>query len=183
VQILTDFRVNQLTLDGNTVTGVEGRHADGTESFLTAPNVILASGDFSASEELKRRYAHEAISKVAAVNPTSTGDGISMGVSIGGCVLNGDLEGDPVLRLAVPKRSLLTSLPPIVPATAALRAILRILPAPVMDRLSSARATVFVPLSSALFDEGAVLVNRRGERFMSERSGHWEAIVEQPGTF
>lgn len=181
VQILTDFRVNQLTLDGNTVTGVEGRHADGTESFLTAPNVILASGDFSASEELKRRYAHEAISKVAAVNPTSTGDGISMGVSIGGCVLNGDLEGDPVLRLAVPKRSLLTSLPPIVPATAALRAILRILPAPVMDRLSSARATVFVPLSSALFDEGAVLVNRRGERFMSERSGHWEAIVEQPG--
>jgi fumarate reductase flavoprotein subunit len=182
VTIVTGCRVDSLSYapDGS-ISGITGRFDNGGTLHIDTPNVILAGGDFSANEQMKRAYTREQVCRVDPINPASTGDGICLGLTAGGRVLNGDLEADAKLWLPYPKHRILPAVPAMLPITATMRSILGVLPKAIVDFLGAAVATGFITLSPNLFAEGALLVNRRGERFMIETGAKWETIADQPG--
>ena len=184
VAIVTGCRVNSLSYnEDGSIGGATSSLTDGRTLHVEAPNVILAGGDLSANEQLKRKHTREDLSHVDAINSASTGDGIDLGMAAGGRTLNGDLE--PPARLWLPFRppAIMHSIPAILPITVAMRSALNVLPKTLTDLLGAAVATHFITLSPKAFTEGAVLVNGEGKRFMTETSGKWEAIAAQPGQY
>ncbi|KAL7531486.1 hypothetical protein ACHAXR_005392, partial [Thalassiosira sp. AJA248-18] len=91
VQILVDTRVTQLKRDDDgAVAGVEAvtMTKDGKEKTmtLTSPNVILATGGFASDRShgsYLEKYRPELMKMPATAGEFSTGDGITLGASVG----------------------------------------------------------------------------------------------------
>jgi len=181
VRILTEARARCLVTQDGRVTGVEFDSPGASGLVITATGgVILAAGDYAASEDLKRERIGEAVAVTQATNVTSTGDGIRMGLQLGGRILNGERYSGG-LRFVPPARpAWVTRLPParwlMRPAGFALRHM----PSALLRKfLMGFLTTVLVP-SVKLFQSGAILINSRGERFGEERQKMVEALAYQP---
>ncbi|NHI11792.1 fumarate reductase flavoprotein subunit [Streptomyces sp. KO7888] len=83
--------------------------------YFERRGVVLTTGDYSASTELKAKHVGEDAARIPPVNPASTGDGFHLGEEAGGYTLQMDrlYEG---LRFAPSKRPDLIKLLPTVPA-------------------------------------------------------------------
>ena len=102
-EIRTGVRVTGLVRTEGRVQGVEVESAEGARSTLTAKGgVILATGDFSSSPEMKARFIRPEAGPVAAINPLCTGDGHTMGAEAGGDLVNMDITDGPQLRFPPP---------------------------------------------------------------------------------
>lgn len=176
-------RAESLIRRDGRIVGVRASLADGTRhEFLAKGGVILAGGDFSASVELKARYASEAVAHVDAVNPTSTGDGIRMAVDCGAVVLNGDHMRGPGMRFVPPPRAgWLQRLPPVKPVTRLMRWGFEHLPQRLLRPVLMRFLTTSLAPSHGLFREGAILVDRDGLRFTDETQARdpLSAVVAQ----
>jgi len=156
------------------VTGVNG--------FKARKAVILATGDFTNSPELKARFMGPQEAKVEGVNVTATGDGQKMAEALGARVVNGDLALGPELRFVAPARETLARRLPPWPALAAfMEWSLEHLPAAILRPFVMQFLTTALAPSAALFDAGALLVNRNGERFGDERDRPAWRLPDQPG--
>jgi len=181
VRILTSTRALRLVHDAGRVVGVEVERTNGVAETLHGPRgVILAAGDYAADPEMKLRYISEAAARTNPINPTSTGDGIRLGLSAGGRIINGDLFGGGIRFSPPPKPSWVTRLPPspwiMRPASFLLQhAPLSLVRMFIMGFLT----TVLVP-ALELFDEGAILVNADGERFADEKKRMLFELADQP---
>ena len=176
VEIRTGARVTALMQEGGRVNGV----VCGGKPFA-AKSVVLAAGDFTSDPELKAQYMGPREAKVDGVNITATGDGQKLAVALGARVLNGDLALGPELRFIPPQQSnLLLRLPPW-PALASLMAwSLEHMPSSVLRPFIMSFVTTALAPSPALFDAGALLVNKDGARFVDERDQPAFAVAEQP---
>jgi fumarate reductase flavoprotein subunit len=74
VDIRLATRATRFLRDGDRVVGATCECPDGTTADFTAGAVVLASGDYAASEELKARFISDAVARVDAMNPTATGE-------------------------------------------------------------------------------------------------------------
>jgi len=91
VRILMDTRVTSLKRDDNgTVVGVEvvttAKDGENKTMSLTAPNVILATGGFASDRSrgsYLEKYRPELMRMPATAGEFSTGDGITLGTSVG----------------------------------------------------------------------------------------------------
>jgi len=182
VRILTEACARELVTEDGRVTGVIFDRPDEVGLRIAAARgVILAAGDFAASEQMKRERISEAVAVTRATNPTSTGDGIRMGLALGGRVLNGDRYSGGLRFVPPPHPSWVTRLPPSRWLMRPAGWVLRHMPSVLLRRfLMGFLTTVLVP-STKLFQSGAILVNARGERFAEERQKMVEALVCQPG--
>ncbi|RYE40661.1 MAG: FAD-dependent oxidoreductase [Hyphomicrobiales bacterium] len=105
VRVLLNTAVERINHIDGSVTGVEARTRDGREVRARARRaVVLTTGDFSASAEMKRTYLGDRYAGFLPVNPAATGDAQRMAAQMGGEVINGDLIDLPTLRLAPPGR-------------------------------------------------------------------------------
>lgn len=180
--ILVSTRAIELIQDQDGVTGVQVEHHGETLTLRAKGGVILAAGDFSSSNELKKNYINDLAALVPGINRASTGDGIRMGVDAGGHVINADLALGPELRFAVPeKKLLLQRIPPNRLVTFAMRTAIRWMPDAIMRPFIMQFATVYLAPSARLFDEGAILINDNGERFTDEREKPWLVLPSQSG--
>ncbi len=169
--VRTGTEAVSLIRDGAAVKGVLARLPDGSlHEFIAENGVVLAGGDFSASPELKARYASELVANVGAVNETATGDGIRFGVDAGGEVVNGDYVRGPILRFVPPpRRSFIFRLPPYRVVTRTMRwAFDHVPPALLRPFLMSFLTTALAPERN-LYRQGTILVDLDGERFADER--------------
>jgi succinate dehydrogenase/fumarate reductase flavoprotein subunit len=159
-----------LIADRNGVRAVKARLANGTEhEFIAHSGVVLAAGDFSASSDMKARFASELVAACDAVNVTSTGDGIRMGLDQGGVVINGDLVRGPTLRFVPPpRRSLSHSIPPYRWVTRLMRWGFETLPPALLRPLLMRFMTTALAPERDLFNQGAILVDLDGLRFSDE---------------
>jgi hypothetical protein len=167
--------------DAGRVIGVTAE-AGGSELEIAARRgIVLAAGDFTSGTAFKARYMGEQAAKVEAVNPTATGDGRALALELGARVLNGDLALGPELRFVPPSReTLLRRLPPW-PALASFMAFaLEHLPQALLRPFVMSFVTTALAPSPALFEAGAILVNRRGERFCDELDRPAFALPDQP---
>lgn len=179
VTIRLNSRVTGLAVEDGRVVGVECDGPSGAFTTFGAGGVILAAGDFSSSQELKHAYMDDVASTVPGINPTSTGDGIRLGITAGGHVVNSDLALGPELRFAVPEKKLLVQrIPPSRLVTRTMQLAVDYLPDRVIRPVIMRFATSYLAPTPRLFHDGAILVNKAGERFTDECRTPW---LDLPG--
>jgi succinate dehydrogenase/fumarate reductase flavoprotein subunit len=182
VEIRLRTRVTGLTREGDRVAGVEALGRQGPQTLRAKGGVVLAAGDFTAGTELKARFMGEREAKVEAVNSTATGDGQILALDCGARILNGDLALGPEIRFIAPERSSLARrLPPWTVLADFMAWSLDHLPQKLLRPFVMSFITTALAPSPDLFREGAILVNRRGERFADELEAPAFALAEQDG--
>lgn len=170
VDIRVHTRVNRLVTDAQRVIGVEATDAGRTvRTFRARGGVVLASGDYSGDRELKTEFASEDMGEVDAVNVTNTGDGHHMARELGAVVLNGDIISGPIMRFIPPTRpNWLRELPPWRPLARLMAWCYERLPPSLLRPFLMSFLTTALGASPNLFKNGAILVNRSGERYTDE---------------
>jgi succinate dehydrogenase/fumarate reductase flavoprotein subunit len=182
VEIRVSARASELVLEGGRVGAVDCVTPNGPHRFHARGGVVLASGDFTNDPELKNRYMGAQEAKASGVNPTATGDGQKLAVKLGGRILNGDLALGPELRFVPPSRAnLLQQLPPWPWLAEFMAWSLDHLPGALLRPIIMSFVTTALAPSPNLFEAGALLVNRRGERFVDERDNPALVLPDQPG--
>ncbi len=181
VDIRCDRRGTELVVEGNRVLGLDCSTPDGRiERYLARGGVVLTTGDFSASAELKARFGSAAVAKISPINPTNTGDGHLMAMKIGARVLNGNVVNAGIRFVPPPRKKLVQLLPPWTPVTACMEFALENLPAWMIRPFIMSFLTTVLGLTDKLFDQGAMLVNKQGERFCDEFAKPVYKLAEQP---
>jgi len=179
--IRTGTRVVSLACENNRVCGVECETSDG-KSIYRAGAVVLAAGDFTSDPALKALYMGPREANVDGVNVTATGDGQKLALALGARILNGDLALGPELRFIPPQRqNILLKLPPWPLLASVMAWSLDRLPSFLLRPFVMSFVTTALAPSPSLFEAGALLVNKNGERFTDELAKPAYDVAEQAG--
>ncbi len=188
VSILLGTEAFKLVVRNGRVAGVDTRDLGTGKilSFHAQEGVVLATGDYSASSELKTKYGNPDLADVDPVNPLSTGDGHKMAIEIGADVKNMDViatsfdtRGAEMRFVPPPKNWLVDLLPDSSPFVKLLGKAFPKLPRRLRMEIIKIGLTVHSAPSPRLFHEGAILVNKEGKRFTDETAGHAMDIAKQ----
>lgn len=174
VDIRVGTPVESLVTDS--ASKVVGVRAGGT---LSARAVVLATGDYSASRELKKRWISEQTSKIPPVNPANTGDGFTMALGLGAEVRNEWRLIEDLRFAPPPARDLIKQLPTGPWATRAMRATIEHLPPSVFGWFARRALTSWIAPSRELYTKGAILVSSDGKRFADEQANIARALADQ----
>ena len=180
VRTLLSTSANDLIMKDGRVIGVKAKTQDGRVlDILAHRGVILATGDYSGSRDMKMKYISKQAANTDAVNPQSTGDGHLMALKVGAQLVNADLDLGQV-RLVAPQRTWIESIPPTKFVTRAMRITLTHLPQFVARLIFSTVLTQHLAPSHRLYEEGAIIINQEGDRFVNELNIPPYAISSQP---
>ena len=117
-----------------------------------------------------------------AINPANSGDGHALAMALGAKMLNGHVFNGPEIRFPPPARpSVLDRLGSGRAVGTLVRLALAHLPRQLLRPLMAMYLTAAMAPSPRLFEEGAILVNRDGQRFTDERDDPAPTIPAQPG--
>jgi fumarate reductase flavoprotein subunit len=167
--------------DQGRVVGVDCTTASGPRRFRARGGVVLAAGDFTSDPELKAKFMGPQEAKIDGVNVTATGDGQKLAVKLGARIINGDLALGPELRFVPPPgRNMLLMLPPWRLLANVMAWSLEHMPSALLRPFVMSFVTTALAPSLDLFAEGALLINKRGERFTDERDKPAFALPDQP---
>jgi succinate dehydrogenase/fumarate reductase flavoprotein subunit len=166
VDIRLGAEVADVVIDKERAAGVKAM-IDGQSTIVRGGAIVLASGDFSAGRELKSEGRPE-LAEVNAINPSNTGDGHLMARRVGGVVRNAEIMYAQLRFVAPPSTSLVLRLPPWKALTALMKAGMRWAPPALLRPFILSFVTTYLAPEPSLFREGAILVNKRGERFTDE---------------
>ena len=179
VEIVADTRVTGLVVEGEAVVGAAC--SDGRQ-FRARRGVVLAMGDFTNDPELKARYMGAQQAKVEGVNATATGDGQKLALPLGARIVNGDLALGPEIRFIPPARTtLVRRLPPWPALARSMEWAMGHVPQALLRPFIMSFLTTALAPSPKLFEAGAILVNRDGQRFCDELDAPALALPDQPG--
>jgi succinate dehydrogenase/fumarate reductase flavoprotein subunit len=183
VEIRVRAKVVELVFEADHVRGVLVEQEGGATRRIDARGgVILAAGDFTNSPELKARFMGPQEAKVAAVNAGATGDGQRMAERCGAQIVNGDLALGPEIRFIAPaKENFVRRLPPWRSLAAVMQWSMKHVPNAILRPFLMKFLTTALAPALALFDDGALLVNARGERFCDEHDRPAYSLPDQPG--
>ncbi len=182
--VLCDCAVERLRCEDGRVAGVEVTHGGQNRAFRARRGVVLAAGDYASGTDLIRRYKGDAFEAVEGINPHATGDGHRLVEQAGGSLLNMDITYGPELRFVAPsRRPFQQVLPTGRWAGRFMGAVARRLPRAVMSAMVKRLLVTWQHPEDALFGDGAILVNCRGERFTNEQNcpEREVAVARQPG--
>ncbi len=139
------------------------------ERFRASRGVILASGDYSSSVEVKRQFLSADVAEIEGINEHSTGDGYRLGVSVGAGALNMDQVYGPELRFVPNLKGTFRDRFPSHPLLGRMMALaLDILPRGVLARFATELLVSWQHPEDAIFNKGAILINSLGQRFTDE---------------
>ena len=140
------------------------------EEFL-AESVILAGGDYANNSELIAEYKGEHFRNIEGINPYATGEGHCLAREVNAKLLNMDVTYGPELRFVPsPGRPFQQLLPSSGWKARMLGQIARNVPDWLLRRYVKRLLVTWQHPESALFDDGAILINREGRRFVNERA-------------
>jgi len=182
VRILVNTRTLDFVVESGRVVGVTARGPEGQLHRIVARHgVVLATGDYSGAEDLKRSLASEAVAPVEPVNATATGDGHRMALAIGARIVNGDIVRGPIMRFIPPaRRNLVQCLPPARFIASSIAWAMQHLPQKLLRPFLMSFLTTALGPSPDLLREGGILVNRLGRRFTDELDAPAAAVARQP---
>jgi succinate dehydrogenase/fumarate reductase flavoprotein subunit len=182
VDIRTGAAVTGLVRGHGRVVGVDVDLSGAPARFVARGGVVLAAGDFTNSPQFKGRFMGPQEAKIEGVNPTATGDGQRLAEALGARIVNGDLALGPEIRFIAPAReTFVRRLPPWRWLAVSMKWSLDWLPSALLRPFMMKFLTTALAPSLALFEAGAVLVNRRGERFANELEKPAWHLADQPG--
>ncbi len=182
--IQTGVCVDALIRERERVVGVEATTDANACEFRATRGVVLAGGDYANSPEIIARHKGPDFSAIEGINPNADGRGHRLAESVGARMVNMDVTYGPELRFVPPPGKVFEQLLPS--GGLGVRILGRLLPLVpkflIAARIKRLLVTWQHP-EDALFDDGAILVNNRGERFCNERE--WPAreiaVANQPG--
>lgn len=183
-QAQTGAEVTELLVENGRVTGVVASVNNQPVTFHARKGVILAAGDYTNSPEIIARFKGERFREIEGINPHSTGSGHLLAEDAGAKLVNMDVTYGPEIRfIAPPGRTFQQLLPVHGPLARLMGVVAPRLPAVVMNALIRRLLVTWQHPENALFDDGAILVNSRGERFCVETAPLEReiAIANQPG--
>jgi len=178
-QIICNANVRELVVESGRVMGVVAEVVDERKTFRARRGIVLAAGDYANSPELIAAHKGRQFEAIEGVNPAATGDGHRLAESVGARLVNMDLANGPQIRfVAPPRRSVLDRLPVRLSA-----AVFPFVPRPLLHGLIKRVLVIWQRPENALFADGAILVNARGERFCDEAAtpAREVALARQPG--
>ena len=179
VVIRAGTRAVSLVIESDRVSGADCETPDGRKRYR-ATAVVLAAGDFTSDPELKAQYMGPREAKVDGVNISATGDGQKLALALGARVLNGDLALGPELRFIPPqKQNILLKLPPWPLLAGFMAWSLDRMPSFLLRPFVMSFVTTALAPSPSLFEAGALLVNKNGERFADELAKPAYDVAEQ----
>lgn len=183
VDIRLSMTARSFITEEGRVVGVQAQDQHGREhSFRARRGVVLTTGDYSGSQEFKKRFASPIAADCGAVNVTNTGDGHAMAIALGARVVNGDVVHGPIMRFVPPKSSsLLARIPPMTWVGRIATFALAHVPHNVLRPLLMSFVTTALGPDPGLYRAGAILVNAQGHRFTDELEKPGHALVGQPG--
>ena len=181
VLIQTGARVTGLKRDEDRITGIAYEANGAPVDLLARRGVVLAAGDYSSGRELKQRFAGDEVAGVEGINPDSTGDGHQLGLKVGAQMAMGQVVLGPEIRfVAPPEKKLLDILPPLKPVAQLVKLSMDLLPSWILRPFLMMFVTTHLAPTHKLFEEGAVLVNKLGQRFSDEMKEPQSAVPYQP---
>ena len=181
VNIRCDTRATALVVEQGRVVGIDCATPHGPHRFRARGGVVLAAGDFTSDPELKARFMGPQQAKIDGVNVTATGDGQKLALSLGARIINGDLALGPELRFVPPQRqNMLLNLPPWRILANLMAWSLDHMPSALLRPFVMSFVTTALAPSLTLFADGAILINKRGERFADELGEPAFAVPDQP---
>ena len=182
--LLSNASVETLLRDGDRVVGVRAAVDGKTREFHARRGVILAAGDYANNREMIAKHKGEKYREIEGINPFATGDGHKLAAAVGAQLINMDVTYGPELRF-VPssKRPFQQWLPASGIAARVMGAIAPRLPDWIMRSMIKRLLVTWQHPENALFDDGAILLNRNGERFVDETAypDREIALARQPG--
>jgi len=183
-RIQCNAAVDELLIRGGQVIGVAAKVDQGRCEFLAQRGVILAAGDYANSAELITQYKGERFAAIEGINPHAAGDGHRLALSAGARLMNMDVTYGPEIRFVAPtQKGFVQLLPSGGPLAWLMGRLLPVIPRAVINRMIKRLLVTWQHPENALFDDGAILLNQRGERFCDETV--WPdreiAIARQPG--
>ena len=175
--------VNGLLRRSSVVAGVEAT-IDGEPVELWATRgVILAAGDYANHAATISEHKGSRFGAIEGINPFALGAGHRLAKSVGAELKNMDVTYGPELRF-VPnsRRPFQQWLPTRGVSAGVVGAIARRLPGWAMRRFIKRLLVTWQHPETAMFDDGAILLNQDGERFVDETC--WPereiAVADQP---
>jgi fumarate reductase flavoprotein subunit len=180
-EIRTGVRVVGLVQAEGRVQGVEiESEGDSRTTLVARRGVVLATGDFSSSAEMKAKFIRPEAGGVTAINPLSTGDGHRMGAAAGGDLVNMDITDGPQLRFAPPPRPSLLRRLPDRPSLWRLYALAgNALPRGVIRFFAKQMLTAWMAPAVG-FLQAVLLANRDGRRVEDRGDGLAYAVAGEP---
>ncbi|MCA9213594.1 MAG: FAD-dependent oxidoreductase [Planctomycetales bacterium] len=155
--------------EGGAVAGVVASIAGIETEVLAKCGTILAAGDYANSPDTIARFKGERYRDIEGINPHADGDGHRLAADAGAKLVNMDITYGPELRFVPPKGATFQQLLPARGVLAQLMAaVVPMLPAFVMNAMIRRLLVTWQHPEDALFDDGAVLINREGNRFCDE---------------
>jgi succinate dehydrogenase/fumarate reductase flavoprotein subunit len=180
VTIRCHVAAQSLVLESGRVAGVVAHRAAVGDLRVASRATVLATGDFSSSPELLARYVSEQAARLPGINPTSTGDGHAMAVGIGAAMCR-QANIYSSLRFVSGKRMKLINGLPTAPLFAKiLRLGFENLPAWIVRPILMTFLTSILQPEPRLYYAGAILINRRGQRFGDETQPLVYELPKQP---
>lgn len=169
VKIMLGLKAEELLLEDNRVGGVRGKSIDGNEFNIKSKAVIIATGNYSSNYELKSIALGEQVAKIEGINPKATGDGILLGMKIGADIKNMDVMiWCPEIRFIQYKGELLPKFLAKGELPKFINLLLKILPKSILTGYIVKLASIHTAPSLKIFEEGAILINKNGKRFVDE---------------
>ena len=181
VTIVCGARATALVSENGRVAAIDCETADGARRFRARGGIVLATGDFTSDPELKAQFMGPQEAKIDGVNVTATGDGQKLALPLGARIVNGDLALGPELRFVPPqRRNILLSLPPWRVLANLMAWSLEYMPSVLLRPFVMSFVTTALAPSPDLFAEGAILINKLGQRFTDELDRPAYALPDQP---
>lgn len=169
-RIQCDAAVSRLLREDSRVTGVEAAVKGEPHTFHATRGVVLAAGDYANSADLIARHKGRRFAAIEGINPHAGGDGHRLAEAAGARLLNMDVTYGPELRFVPPPGRTFHQLLPAGGIGARLMgSLLPLVPKFVMTAMIKRLLVTWQHPENALFDDGAILLNRNGERFCNER--------------
>lgn len=184
VKILTDMRARHLVRDerGRIIgVGAQTSDADDTIRVRARKAVILATGYFHADPELRKQYISAQADNVDSIEPNQTGDGHRMAMEAGAQLVNMGVDSAPEFRfVTTPGRALSARLPTHPAFAKAMRFGATWMPKPLFLQIVKSVLTSYTAPTRKLFQEGAILLNADGKRFVNELTDFEYVVAAQP---
>jgi len=150
---------------------------------LAKRGVVLAAGDYANCPDTIARFKGDRYASIEGINPDADGDGHRLAEAAGAQLLNMDVTYGPELRFVPPPGKTFQQLLPTSGLGARVMGhLLPFVPKFLMNAMIRRLLVTWQHPENSLFDDGAILINRDGQRFCDETQ--WPdreiAVAAQP---
>ena len=184
-QIRCDAVVNQLIASSGRMTGAKATITGQKVELHARRGIVLAAGDYANSATLIARYKGDEFASIEGINPHAQGDGHMLASQAGAQLVNMDVTYGPELRF-IPPPAGAGGFTQLLPSSGFMAAVmgklLPIAPKVIVNRMIKRLLVTWQHPENLLFEDGAILINKRGQRFCDERNwpGREIAVARQP---